>query len=107
MTHRCAVMGNVEGGPRFASEATDCRANQSTERRWQRLAAHCGLECFILAALPRLSITQRLLNLYALANVDYGRDDTNNAAALVVMPAPPGIEPSNLAGRKNDSKFQV
>ena len=104
---RAVVAGNVEGGPRLAAKATDCASNQSTQRRLQRLAAHCGLECFILAALPRLAITQRLLSLNALGNVDIDSDDTHNAAVLVVLPASPGTEPSNLAGRKNDSEFQV
>src|SRR5262249_18327789 len=86
---------------------TDCRPNQSTERRLQRLAAHCSLECFILAALPLFPFPQRLFGLYALGNVDIDPEHTHDAAVLVVMPAPPGTEPSNLVGRKNNSEFQV
>src|SRR5262249_34134918 len=68
---------------------------------------HCGLECFILAALPLFPFPQRLLSLYALSNVDIDPGHAHNAAVLVVVTTAPGTKPSNLAGRKNDSEFQV
>src|SRR5262245_45841250 len=100
---RAVVMGNVEGGPRIAAEATDCRSNQSAERRLQRLAVHCSLECFILAALPLF----RLFGKYALGNVDIVPDHTHDAAVLVVISLPPAGDPSNLAGWTNDSEVNV
>src|SRR5262252_2599420 len=100
-------MDNVEGGPRFAAEVLDCRSNQNTKRRLQRLPPHCSLECFILAALPRLGVTQRLLGLLRSVMSIFDPSHAHNAAVLVVVAAPPGTEPSNLAGRKSDSEFQV
>src|SRR5262245_7384308 len=56
---------------------------------------------------PLFVFPQRLLGLYALGNVDVVPDHTDDATVLIVIPASPGREPSNLAGRTNDSELQV
>src|SRR5262249_36857861 len=57
--------------------------------------------------LPLFPFSQRLFCLYALGNVDIVPDHTHDATVLVVIPAPPGGEPSNLARRTHDSELYV